>query len=489
MPDGLMQYQAIVKRLAEKLDPGPRMSGYIELLLEKRIEITKDNIGRFLEHLARISTPKTLEHQDVFRAFLLLNGGDLEVASTGYSWLQGMEIGQAAKEEYGFLAAAKKPSEIVRGLSWIMGLTGPTMIAVDQIDAIVSAYNLQAGVSPEVENDKERRARAIIEGLAVGLMELHDVKGRAQVVVACIEGTWAIIKEKSLKSATQRFREATFLKPIARKEISEVVIGNRLAPAYREQDYSPPYATWPFRQEAFAGAVSVNPRQLLMRCEEHRKECLASGEAVELSSFAKAIAPLQQSVDLNPVYEQTKAAIDLGGFLDHESGYCCHFLFDVLRIYVRQSTMSDDIDLLVDGDLDQKRPPLHGRLRFIHHSESDREEHYSFRFINHDNATAFQTRLKAAVTASGIDRDLPFRRLFVLRNSPLPSGKGTERQVSEFEAAGGRFINLGDDDLRSLIALQQLMHQDPGGFDLWLQAHRPLCNTNLFKQAGLCEGG
>lgn len=287
-------------------------------------------------------------------------------------------------------------------------------------------------------------------------------------------------------SATQRFREPTFLKPIARKEISEIIIGNRLAPAYESQNFLPPYGTWPFSKEAFAGAISVNPRQLLMRCEGHRKQCLDYGEVIELTSFSKEIEPVKQFADLEPLFEQFKSEVDIDGFWDRGSDHSCRFLFDILRIYVRQSAMPEDIEMVVDGDLDQDKPPLHGRLRFIYHNGNQREEHYSFRFINHDNPTSFQTRLKAAITASGLDRELSFRHLTILRNAPLPTGKGSVQLVEEFESAGGAFLHLGEEDLRALAALQQMLHMDPSGFDSWLQAQRPLCDTRLFKEVGLC---
>ena len=59
---------------------------------------------------------------------------------------------------------------------WVMGLAGPTLIAVDQIDSIVSASNILAGLEGAHGDDSERKARHIIETLAGGLMDLHDLK-------------------------------------------------------------------------------------------------------------------------------------------------------------------------------------------------------------------------------------------------------------------------------------------------------------------------
>ncbi|MCF6199143.1 MAG: ATP-binding protein [Hyphomicrobiaceae bacterium] len=423
---------------------------------------------------------------------MLLNSADLTGASIGHSWLQGLEIQPEMAQAYGFSIKQRSCSEIVHGLSWIMSLTGPSMIAVDQIDAIITAYNMSAGSKEEAGEEEKNKAQSIVELFANGLMELHDRKGRAVTVVACLEDTWEIIRKKATKAAPHRFHDIIPLKPITSKEVAEIIVSNRLSPAYAELDFQPSYPTWPFRPEAFDKAINVSPRVLLMKCEEHRRKCLMAREVSELTSFTKAEQPPTVTVtDLDPLFEQARATVNFKKYLDPQKEDELHgeLLYDVLRVYARQINGSNDIDLSVDGDLDQQRPALHGRLRFIHRGENDREEHYCFRVLNLDHAVAFQTRLKAAVTASGIDRDLSFRRLFILRNSPAPSGKVTAQRVSEFENDGGRFLPLGADDLRTMVALKQMLHQAPDGFDDWLKERRPLCDTVLFRDAGLCEVG
>src|SRR5262249_34322744 len=74
-----------------------------------------------------------------------------------------------------------------------------------------------------------------------------------------------------------------------------------------------------------------------------------------------------------------------------------------------------------------------------------------FRALENEHAGAFQARLRAAMTASGIDRALKFRHLFIIRRAPIGSGRVTERLVNEFTDAGGRFIAPSDGDLRTSI--------------------------------------
>jgi hypothetical protein len=42
------------------------------------------------------------------------------------------------RRSLGFLAPPPTPVEIVRGLMWVMALAGPTVIAADQIDCVLS---------------------------------------------------------------------------------------------------------------------------------------------------------------------------------------------------------------------------------------------------------------------------------------------------------------------------------------------------------------
>jgi hypothetical protein len=119
--------------------------------------------------------------------------------------------------------------------------------------------------------------------------------------------------------------------------------------------------------------------------------------------------------------------------------------------------------------------PLHARVRLVLTNEGERELHQSFRFLEKYQYRAFQARLKAALTASGIEQDLPFRGLTILRCSPLPSGKATEKLVSELQTRGGRIVTPSLEELAKLLAIQKLLgSNDNERFNEWLAAERPV---------------
>ncbi len=489
MADGRAQYEAVLSTIARTL---PLDAAAREAIArwEKSPESERLGVpGLFLTLLRHADPRGSLQHEDVVRAVLLLGSEDWNARNLAYCWLQGLDADEDERRRLGFRGAPPAYPELVRGMLWLMSLGGPIMIAVDQIDAIVSASNLLAGVDGDPEDDAQRKARAIINLLAGGLMDLHDLKRRAMTVLSCLEVTWPIIEARAVKSVGARFNEITALRPISDRNIVEKLIASRLTPAYAKLHFTPPYPTWPFRAEAIDTATGMLPRRILIRCDEHQRRCKSNAAVSECFSLNDNAPPPPEPIrsGIDEEFRNEVRATDCRGFLDkeNEDALLCDLLLDMAELYVRHLDLPDDIDITVQGDPDRKKPSLHCRIAFIFRSEADREQHFCFRAIAHTNAIAFQARLRAAMTASGIDRALKFRHLFVLRSSDPPRGAKTAQLVDKFRQASGRFIALTDDDLRAFVALRAMAGRRLDGFDAWLHARKPLFDTPLFKAAGL----
>jgi hypothetical protein len=215
------------------------------------------------------------------------------------------------------------------------------------------------------------------------------------------------------------------------------------------------------------------------------------GSVIELKSFDKIDGPPtareRNTSGLNDDFENELRAAKAAGLMDAAREDDLRELLDsTLRILEKHFDLPSDVDSVAQRDPDQKRPSLHGRLTFTFRSEGDREQHYCFRILAHTHARAFQSRLKAAMTASGIDTALKFRHLFILRRSAPPSGAVTATLVNQFRKAGGKFIAPSDEDLRTFVALAAMALRKLPGFDAWLRERRPLFETQLFQEAGLC---
>lgn len=495
MPDGKSQYQAIMTRIVSKDTFEPRIRKALNELIEHQdvaVSITRKTVMGFVQlFIAALDRayPGEIAYPDVVRACLLLILGDWDARNIAYGWLQGIDLFPDDLRALSFGLARPAQVDLVRGMSWLMALAGPTLIAVDQIDAIVSESNLRPKLS-DAEAASEREVFSIIESLAGGLMALHDNKYRAMTVVSCLDATWEVLRDRVTVSVTDRFLPPIILQNIPNEAAAQEMIAARLAPHYAESKFAPPYPTWPFAPQAFAATKGFRPRQLLKACEDHRQLCMAEGKLVELRSFQDApshAAPPCETDAFDRLYEAAKRSADLALVLEphDEDRPLGDLLVSAIDLFVLQTATPDDVDLAVDAET-SRRPPLHGRLIFTYHREGDRERHYCFRAISHSNAIAFSTRLKAAMTASGVDRALNFRHLFILRKAPLPGGPKTATLIDACRAAGGKIIAPHDDDLRALMALRQLRDERHEGFSTWLRTRKPLCSLALFEATGLC---
>jgi hypothetical protein len=451
-------------------------------------ELMTELVKTFIVALSRKDRVKTLQHGDVVRALVLLISDDLECASIAHAWLQGMELDDAELRGLGFVSLRKPAIEIVRGISWLLSLVGPTMIAVDQIDPIISEASIEKRRANGASDSEQLETQSIIEKLVDGLMGLHEVKQRAITIISSLDASWEVLKKRSSVAVDARYRPPTYLKTLSQPQAAEMLVAARLQPLYVAAGLSPPYETWPFAPEAFETAVGFTPRQLLKACDDHRQRCIAEGRVLVCTAFNSAaqVTTPQPTDSLDATYERELRTASAEGLLDPASEERLYtILADTLDIYARQLDLPDDIDVVSQRDPDQRRPSLHGRLTFAFHGEGDREQHFCFRIISHANAIAFQSRLRAAMTASGVDRALGFRHLFILRDGAVPTGAKTKQLVNKFEQAGGKFIAPTEDEMRIFVTLRGMAGRNPEGFDAWLRRCKPLFKTLLFREAGL----
>ena len=126
--------------------------------------------------------------------------------------------------------------------------------------------------------------------------------------------------------------------------------------------------------------------------------------------------------------------------------------------------------------------PLHARLRLIFQKENDREEHYCVRALQLTNARAYQARLKAALTQSGIDRTLKFRRLTIVRTKPLPGGVETKKLTDKFSQSGGVFLHPTEEELRTIQAVNVMKATGDPDFEKWLKARQPISKLKLIRE-------
>ncbi|MGD1862010.1 MAG: AAA family ATPase [Leptolyngbyaceae cyanobacterium] len=446
---------------------------------------------QILNAIARQQRQAVMRFQDIVRALIFLNSDDFQVSSTGYSYLQGMEIEADEKPKFGFQSASMKLSDIVEGLSWVMGLQSPTVLAFDQLDAIVAQhhYITENALDNELTNE-QRISKSIIDGIGGGLMGLRDITSRTLALVSCLRVTWEILTRDAVSSLKDRFVSDVFLKQIIDRTVAEMLIAGRLQLAYQSADFSPAYSTWPFHPDFFAAAVrkGKSPRQVLQRCSQHRDRCIAQETVTELRSFDASTSPEPVIKDFSTIDEafvQAKQQVNLDEAVDedNEDNLLGQWLKTASSCLVQENLTADEIDVRAEDSFpgDKTYAQLHARVRIVYRNQGDREKHLCFRALQRSHHSAYRARLKAAMTTSGIDHALSFRRLMVLRTTEPPSGASTQQLTQQFLDAGGLLTYPEAEELRVLGALHQLRSQNLPNFEDWLRQHRPVSQLRFMQ--------
>jgi len=76
---------------------------------------------------------ETHEYQDVIKALVMMISKDFEIRDIGYSWLQGLGLDEKDKKTFRFKRDQMPPKDIIKGISWIMSLKRPVILALDQL--------------------------------------------------------------------------------------------------------------------------------------------------------------------------------------------------------------------------------------------------------------------------------------------------------------------------------------------------------------------
>ena len=372
-----------------------------------------------------------------------------------------------------------------------MGLQSPAILALDQLDAIVAQHHYIAKNAINIELTNEQRvSKAIIESIGGGLMALHDITSRTLTLISCLDVTWEILAKEAVQSVRDRFVDNVLLTEIVDSTVAETLIANRLQPAYQSVNFSPPYPTWPFHPEFFAAAVQKgkSPRQILQRCSQHRDHCIVQGKATELRSFDQGTSPPVKKADFSDIedaFRRAKQQVDLERALEetHEDDILGQWLKTASACLVHENPTADNIDVSFEDRFpgDRTQSQLHARVRLIYRDQGDRERHLCLRALQRSHHAAYRARLKAAMTTSGIDHALSFRRLMVIRTHDLPNGAITQKLTQQCINAGGLFAYPEADDLRVLGALHQLRCQHLPDFEDWLCQHRPVSQLNFMQ--------
>jgi hypothetical protein len=488
LPDGSRrQLGTLLADLAEKagLEGNAR-----DVVIGKQTPSPGD-ISTFITALRR-SVSSTLTSQDTARALVLLASPEFDHQDIGSNFFSGGGLDDQERRRWGINSRPKTPKLLIQELSGLLALSGPTVLAVDQIDSLIDVVHRAA--------EADTAQRHAVRDVANGLMALRDMTHRSLTVISCLPDTWDYVRENAVGTVTARFRPAIQLQNIRGADVGRLLIEKRFAPGFASVHFVPRYPSWPIRAEAFEEADRYTARTLLQRVDDHISMCLDQQDVRELDQLGGApgdgLTPIRTIAPgtPSPALEQGFAALDarlrtLRESTDVSAAFVpatedremSALLFAGLDAWVRE--LGDPGARLFSNErLSVQNPPLHASLRMITDQRTERQRKWAFRAIAADHPRAVQSRLRKAVAAAGLGADGTERQLFVLRNTQWPSGPVTEQERAEFTSKGGIALTVTGEDLRTFAALRQMSAEPHPELRDWLVARQPAHRTELLSR-------
>ncbi|MCE7001774.1 ATP-binding protein [Kibdelosporangium philippinense] len=473
--DGLTQLATFLRRLCVAARVLPSLTDAII----GKAPLTPGGLDDFVGSLRGLNRQVAMECQDAARALALAASVDIREANVGYDYLTSSgEMRDEDRLRWGFRARPHEARRVVSDVSKLLGLTGPSVVAIDQIDTLVSLAEKSGGAL----------GKQVAE-IADGLMHLREATRRTLTIVASLPQSWTLIESTATSSVPDRFTVAPELSRITDVELGRELVAARLAQVYERIGFAPPHPTWPVAPAAFDDVKSYTPRQVLTTISKHAQACVQRGQVTELTTFAETFAEEVVArpapaldIDYAPFdtrFAELKQEANILAPLnsDLENREMPTLLFAGLTAWVieRGPGQSWSVDPAPGA-----KPPLHARLRLILDTETDDQAHWSFRAVAHPIAQGAFHPLKHACDAAGVKLGVPGRSLVLIRNIEWSRGQGTQQLLAEVEKTGGASVPITEDDLRTFHALRQMLKEAKPGLSDWLVARRPASRTELF---------
>ncbi len=462
-----------------------------------RVPPTKDALNELAAALRAADKSILPPGQDVARALVLLASPRHDQHEIGYGFLAGWDPDREERHALGIRTTRLDVKFLITELSRLLAMSGPTVIAVDQIDALIDKVTRMAELGGTGHDEP-------IAQVARDLMELHGRTRRTLTVIACLSESWDHVVKSGLVTVRDRFYPRTQLLNIPTPETGRQLIEKRFAFAFSEIGFQAPYPTWPILPAAFRDATRYTARTLLQRIENHVNSCRRSGTVRELVRLDEeqdtgdgagdhlrsrdAERADKETLDrLDAEFEGLRASADVNAVFDaaKEDAEVPALLAAGLDAWVRER---GDDGRSFFKDPRRADAALHGCLRMVTEDRLERQRRWAFRAIAAENANAVQSRIKKAVAAAGLNGERAERQLFLLRNTQWPSGPRTREVRAEFEELGGREVVVSAEDLKTFAALRRMIDGGRQDLDGWLAARQPAHRTELLAMV-LADAG
>jgi hypothetical protein len=475
------QLQLMLERLAERVD--------LDLETRKRVTgrlpLTPVALKNFEHAVRRLVPAAGPDFASVLRAMTMLMADDIDVRDMADGYLRSRHDDASLEWRRWRLPVRRSdPRETAGLMSQILALTGPAVLAFDQIDTIF-AQSRQADAD-------DRTLAPLAEQLGSGLMDVRQVLHRTVLLVACLNRSWDLIQEYAVGSVPARFRRETQLNRLPSIEVARDLVTQALAVQYERAGFQPDHPTWPVPENAFAHARDYTPRELLQRVEWHIRACmradailplidlqtvtegptatLATPTAAETDSFEEQLAALAQEISVDAALSR-----------DTEDAEMPLLLAAGLRAWTIETGAQREYAVQPGTG---NPPVFHAMLRHFLAPDTDDQQHWSIRSIAMEHHRAVIARIERLKQAAALDPLVAKRSAVILRprGTHWSNGPVTTQAWQGFEAAGGRIIEPSPADLKVFAALGVMLRSPSAALTAWLIARKPAGRTTLMGQ-------
>jgi len=449
--------------------------------------VSPELITQFIDSLRR-KYPKIKDTRHILRALVLAASADFDLQDLGDAFLRSNDaLDHQQRTFWGLPNAVLTSQQVARDISWLLSLSAPTIVAIDQIDTLIAQSRQQTDAETGSFTPEQGTQ---LDSIAHGLMGLRENLVSTVPVVSCLPAAWTFIADNTVESVKDRYPVKEYLSQIPTREIGVEIVAKRFAAQYAEASFTPPHPTWPIAPEAFDDVITYNPRTLLRAVNDHIQYCLRSNHITELSDLGKSPVKIDETTTppvetdlakLDARFAELRADADLAALdADDEDDEVPAILGAGLDAWIAEAGVVEH-KFTRDADPGRK-PALHGRIRRILDDITDDQEHWGFRAIAATHPISVQNRIQKACTAAGLTQGTAKRRLVILRNTPWPGGPKTAKTVSAFEEAGGFVVQFSEADLRTLSALRTMRDEKEENLQQWLVARRPAHQVAVFRE-------
>ncbi|TDV38654.1 helicase HerA domain-containing protein [Actinophytocola oryzae] len=480
---GETQLSTFLRRLCERVGT----SEAVTQAIAGDAPLTGEDLEAFMSRLRRTDQMVGRECGDTARALVLYGSASADNNTVGQDYLSG-KPGQDdhGRQTWGMRREAREPRQIVGDVSKLLAMTGPSVMAVDQLDTLL-AKATQDPSDPERDSEYGREVALIADGL----MLLREQTRRTLSLVACIPISWQRLRGKAVDSVPDRFVDSLTVGRIKNPDRARAFVEAWLDVPYQKIGFDPPHPTWPVAPEAFEDWDEHSAREVLKHIRSHAEACLR-GEVRELTSFDTDVVrvtnpgPVPEHepasfAELDARFDKLRADANVEPAMDErtEDEVMPGYLSAALRAWITE--MGND-DMTWEAESQPDDTTVHAGLSRVIDEDLDVEEHWAFRAIAATHHLSALRRLRNAKAAAGGRTSAEGRHLILIRNIAWSKGTKTQAELKEFESAGGRVLRVSEEDLRTFSALEELLRTQSYELLEWLVARRPASQSALLRE-------